>query len=1293
MLIGIVAAIALGAGQPAITVFMGRLTDTFVDFELFSKISKLSSVINSQNNNNNNSNYYENQLKPLKASEPDKYLSKLFTDFPQLKLNVIQKRFKLDNKSFVDKFDKTVFHGNRQFVDDFEDGANRWSLLIFVFAVIILVAGYVIVATFSAAANHQKHRIRILFFKAVLRQDITWYDTKTTGDFATKVTADLDKLQEGIGDKVALCIFSFSTVLCSLGTAFYYGWELTLVILSLTPVLVILFIIIGIIQARYATTEAESYSKAGTVVEEVLGGIRTVYAFGGQTKDIKRYDRNLEPAKKSGIKRQVYIGCGLGVMWFVIYLSFGLGFWYGIRLIIRSIDNNDSLYVASNMTIVFFSVLIGTFSIGQTVPYFEAFAQARGSAALIFEVMNRVPEIDSSSQSGDKIDDFKGQVELRNVHFGYPARSGVQVLRGLSLVAEPGETVALVGPSGCGKSTVIQLIQRFYDVKDGEVLIGSRNIKDLNVGWLRDQIGLVGQEPALFGCSIAENIKLGYSSANNNDIESAAKDANAYDFIMRLPKQFNTLVGERGSQLSGGQKQRIAIARALVRKPKILLLDESTSALDNQSESIVQAALDRASVGRTTFIVAHRLTTIRQANKIIVINRDIVEEIGTHEELMKKEGLYYKLVKSQQRTDGENNNSEKNKSKDLDKEVTKQLETTTSDIEINKKMDKELSLRKKSSGVSPLILPDPWLRFYMRLFKLLKPDKYLVLTGLLMAFLMGLSVPAFAIVFGEILATLSLTSTDKMKEKSLFYALLFVGIGIMTGCASALQIYAFGVSGERLTMKLRLQVFTAMLNQEIGWFDRQENSTGALCSRLSSDTSSVQGAGGSRLSTLVQAVSTLGIGVVIAMYYSWKLGLVTMCFIPLVIASTYFQIKITSDQLVKDKEAQEESSKIAIEAIGSIRTVASLHQETTFINKYQKSLQPPYNKSKIQAHLRGITYGLAISMSNFAYAIALFYGSKLIINNELSYGNLFKSTEALILGTSIIGQAVAFAPNFQKGKLAAVYIFKLLDRIPKIIVDPLKGDKPLSCEGNVDIKKVEFTYTTRSDQKILNGLSFDVLKGQRVALVGSSGCGKSTIIQLIQRFYDTDAGHVILDNKNIVDLNISWLRSKLGIVSQEPVLFGYSIAENIAYGDNSRVVPMDEIVRAAEKANIHNFIKSLPMGYETPVGDKGTQLSGGQKQRIAIARALIRDPQILLLDEATSALDSESEKVVQQALNEAQEGRTCIVIAHRLSTIENADKIVVVDKGKAVEEGTHQQLLDKKGAYYGLYNIQALANK
>ncbi|XP_048807065.1 ATP-dependent translocase ABCB1 isoform X4 [Lagopus muta] len=309
--------------------------------------------------------------------------------------------------------------------------------------------------------------------------------------------------------------------------------------------------------------------------------------------------------------------------------------------------------------------------------------------------------------------------------------------------------------------------------------------------------------------------------------------------------------------------------------------------------------------------------------------------------------------------------------------------------------------------------------------------------------------------------------------------------------------------------------------------------------------------------------------------------------------------------------------------------------------------------------------------------------------NKTKFLELNGVFSAVVFGAMALGQTSSFAPDYAKAKISAAHLFVLFDRVPSIDSYCEDGERPVTFGGNTRIKDVKFNYPNRPEVKILQGLNLKVEKGQTLALVGSSGCGKSTVVQLLERFYDPLSGEIEFDDKYAKTLNIQWLRSHIGIVSQEPILFDFTIAENIAYGDNTREVSHEEIISAAKAANIHSFIDSLPEKYNTRVGDKGTQLSGGQKQRIAIARALVRKPQILLLDEATSALDTESEKIVQEALDKAREGRTCIVIAHRLSTIQNADKIAVIQNGKIIEQGTHLQLLAEKGFYYSLVNVQS----
>lgn len=433
--------------------------------------------------------------------------------------------------------------------------------------------------------------------------------------------------------------------------------------------------------------------------------------------------------------------------------------------------------------------------------------------------------------------------------------------------------------------------------------------------------------------------------------------------------------------------------------------------------------------------------------------------------------------------------------------------------------------------------------------------------------------------------------------------------------------------------------------------------------------------------------------IVLALYYQWKLGLVALAFVPFLLVSTYFQAKIIMGQSALEREGLQKSSKVAMEAIGNIRTVASLGKERQFHTIYMDSLRGPHRRALKNSWIRGAIFGFASGIPMFAYATTMYYGGWLVANEGLDFTDVFKVSESLLFGTQMIGQAVAFAPNYNKAKVAANRIFSLLKRVPKIDASTDDGIVIKNVNGNVDYKDIRFRYPTRKDAQVLQGLNLAVHAGQTVALVGHSGCGKSTCIQLLERFYDPDSGEVQLDGQNIKPANIASLRSKMGIVSQEPILFNMTIGKNIAYGDNERDVPMDEIIEAARKANIHTFIQALPNGYDTMVGERGAQLSGGQKQRVAIARALVRNPKILLLDEATSALDSESEHVVQMALDAAREGRTCITIAHRLSTIQNSDNIIVINHGVIKEQGTHEELIQLGGLYFELCSVQGITMK
>ncbi|XP_071416991.1 ATP-binding cassette sub-family B member 5 isoform X3 [Pithys albifrons albifrons] len=1102
----------------------------------------------------------------------------------------------------------------------------------------VLILSTIQVWTFLVAATRQTARIRQKFFFAVLHQEMSWFDTTQIGMLNTRLTEDINTIHQGIGDKICIFLQFFTTFLSGIIIGFIHGWKLTLVILSVSPLLAASAAVWSTLLASLTAKELSAYAKAGAVAEEILTAIRTVVAFNGQQKALEKYNANLETAKRVGVKKSITTNTSLGVSQFLIFGSYALAFWYGTKL-----TAEDEHYDIGRVLIVFFAVLVGAFSLGQGAPSLESVAKARGAAYEVYKIINKKRLIDSSSKEGYKPDKLIGEIEFRNIHFSYPSRPDVKILKGLNLKVQTGKTIALVGSSGCGKSTTVQLLQRFYDPDQGEITLDGRDIRTLNVKWLRENIGIVSQEPVLFATTIAENIRYGRGDISDAEIERAAKEANAFDFISRLPDKFNTIVGERGAQLSGGQKQRIAIARALARNPKILLLDEATSALDTQSESIVQAALDKARAGRTTIVIAHRLSTIRTADTIAGFEKGVVVEQGTHSELMLQKGVYYSLVTQQGcsndvQDDGTSEDSEGTEAEQYEENVSLVEELTFQDhfdesvipergsirrrssIYKSKKCSSKKSFgKKKKKELEKENLPDVP---YSRILALNKPEWLYVLLGVIAAAVIGGVHPAFAVIFGKIIGAFQERDPVKRSKNTLVLSLMFLLLGVITLAAYIIQGFMFGKSGEMLTMRLRSLSFRALLQQEIGWYDDQKNAVGVLLTRLATDASQVKGATGSRLALMTMAVFTLVTAIIIAFVYGWQLTLLILACIPYIIVTNAVSVKSMSGHAAKDQKALEEAGRISTESVENIRTIASLTREEAFYEKYVTSLNGPYRDSLKKAPFYGFNYGVAQSANYLINAAVFRFGAWLIANCLTNFENVFIVFSSVIFAAMNVGQSASLAPDYGKAKMSAQRIFQLLDRKP--LID---------------------SYSEEGEKLLADG-------------------------------FDTKS------------LHLQWLRSRLGLVSQEPILFDSTIAENIQYGDNSRVVTQEEIEEAAKAANIHAFIEQLPEKYNTRVGDKGTQLSGGQKQRIAIARALVRNPAVLLLDEATSALDTESEKIVQKALDNARQGRTCIIIAHRLSTVQTADIIVVIQNGRVIEQGTHSQLLAKEGHYYALVNAQ-----
>jgi ATP-binding cassette subfamily B (MDR/TAP) protein 1 len=1200
--------------------------------------------------------------------------------------------------------------------DDFYHELTKNVLYFVYLGIAEFVTVYVSTIGFIYTGEHVTQKIREQYLEAILRQNIAYFDKLGAGEVTTRITADTNLIQDGVSEKVGLTLTAAATFVTAFIVAYVKYARLAGIC---TSTIVALLLIMGggsRFIVKYSKLSLESYGAGGTVAEEVISSIRNATAFGTQDKLAKQYEVHLRTAERWGMRLQMALGVMVGGMFGIMFLNYGLGFWMGSRYLVEGKVN-----VGQVLTILM-AILIGSFSLGNVAPNGQAFTNAVAAAAKIFSTIDRVSPVDPTSDEGIIPDHAEGEIEFRNVKHIYPSRPEVTVMQDVSLSIPAGKTTALVGPSGSGKSTVVGLVERFYLPVGGSVFLDGRDIQTLNLRWLRQQISLVQQEPVLFGTTIYKNIRHGLIGTRFENepeerirelIENAAKMANAHEFIMSLPEKYETNVGQRGFLLSGGQKQRIAIARAVVSDPKILLLDEATSALDTKSEGVVQAALDRAAEGRTTIVIAHRLSTIKTAHNIVVfVNGSIVEQ-GTHDDLIETAGPYSKLVEAQRINEEKeadalvDEDAEDDSDEALDKQNIARVKSVASgstalkDEEAGALFPEDIRRADTRKSVSSVILskkgPDPKAKYSLwTLIKFIasfnkEEWKYLVI-GLIFSCLAGGGQPTQAFLYAKAISALSLPKWEyaKLRSDANFWALMFLVVGIVQFITFSIHGIAFAFCSERLIRKARSKAFRVMLRQDINFFDREENSTGALTSFLSTETKHLSGISGQTLGTILMTSTTLIAAIVISLAFGWKLALVCISVVPVLLGCGFYRFYMLAAFQARSKLAYEGSASYACEATSAIRTVASLTRENDVWGVYHDQLEAQARVSLISVIKSSTLYAASQALVFFCVALGFWYGGTLLGHGEYDTFRFFVCFSEILFGAQSAGTVFSFSPDMGKAKNAAYEFRKLFDRRPTIDTWSEEGTTVDHVDGVIEFRDVHFRYPTRPEQPVLRGLNLSVKPGQYIALVGPSGCGKSTTIALLERFYDALSGGVFVDGHNIADLNVNSYRSHLALVSQEPTLYQGTIKDNILLGIDQDDIPEDELVKACKDANIYDFIMSLPEGFNTIVGSKGGMLSGGQKQRVAIARALLRNPKILLLDEATSALDSESEKVVQAALDAAARGRTTIAVAHRLSTIQKADIIYVFDQGKIVESGTHTELLRNKGRYYELVNLQSL---
>ncbi|CEP14310.1 hypothetical protein [Parasitella parasitica] len=1183
-----------------------------------------------------------------------------------------------------------------------------------------LIAAYLSNCLWVITGESQTRRIRSLYLHSVLKQDMSWFDKAADGSLNTRLASDTQLIQDGISEKMGLLVQLVAQFIGGFVVAFVKGWQVAVIMLATLPLIFGTGRGMAYFITKYTIMGQNAYASAGSVAEQTFQSIRTVYSFTLQKRFSKRYDEKLEEACQYGIKRGVSLGLGFAAFMFFLFCTFGLALWYGSTKVVQGELTGPAVFVA------FLSMMMGSMSMIRLPVNLSAVSSARGAAYKVYQIIDRVPEIDIDSTAGLVPDKVFGAIEFKNVHFKYPTRPDLTILHDLSLKIDPGMTVAIVGSSGSGKSTTIQLVQRFYDALSGEVTLDGNDVKDLNVRWLRQQIGTVSQEPVLFNMTVRQNLLMGVESdVPEKQLIAAAKEANCHTFISQLPNAYDTLVGDAGGMLSGGQKQRIAIARAILKNPTILLLDEATSALDTQSERLVQNALDKASASRTTIVVAHRLSTIMKADLIVVLDHGVVVERGTHQELIELDGTYADLVRKQAIDTEEDKESDATGSADFDTEdllrqeesevkqqilekerqdltkVTTNLSSRSDEkyigTEVSKKIDAyelKLAEQKRIKNEMKKQKAPIW-----KVLQHMRPEWKYLGVGIVGSAVAGCIFPVYSFSFSRVIGILSVPGQEIQPgplQGTNLYSFIFVMIAIASFIGNGTQFCAYEICGEKFSKRFRLEVFDAYMKQEVGFFDLEENNTGALTTRLAVDARNVSEMVTKTWGDVTQLISTIISAFIIAFIHSWALTLVVLCMAPFLSIATAYEFRVQRGFEDETKKANAESGQVAGEAIREVRTVAALNKQAHFEDRYYRATDRPHRLAIKKAYLSSIAAGLGKGINIYTSALAFYAGARFIQNGMIDFQQMFTSMTVIMTASESAGRSTTFASSFSKAKYAAIASYAVIERESKI--DPeLEGLEPLvgTVNGDIEFKNIKFAYPAREDVTVFNGeFNLQGKSGQSIALVGPSGCGKSTTIGMLQRWYDPLKGTVSLDESNIKNYSLYNLRSHMALVGQEPVLFDLSIEDNIRFGiDDSKQVSRQEIEEVCKAANIYDFISGLPDQLSTRVGNKGSQLSGGQKQRIAIARALIRKPKVLLLDEATSALDSDSEKLVQQALDNILEegGRTTITIAHRLSTIQNADLICVVKDGRVIEQGTHFELLALNGTYSELVHEQSLS--
>lgn len=1175
--------------------------------------------------------------------------------------------------------------------------------------------------------------IRLHYLEVLFGQSVHVLDTMPPGYAVGTITSTSNTLQLGVSEKLGVFVEYSSLIIAALVVAFTRNWELALVTFSGVAFIMVTVSILLPLALKGYRAQAKADFRASAIASEAFGSIRMIMAYGAEKRTAARYAEEVDDSKKHAQYISPLLSIQFGLVFLGAFSSFGLAFWYGTKLFLDGKVNDIGTII-----VVLLCIMMMVFSFERVATPLTSISRASVAAAEFFTVIDAPLPYKGYFKDPDV--SANEDIVFKNVTFAYPSRPHVKILDDLSLNIEAGKLTAIVGPSGSGKSTIVGLVERWYSLKQqtiiermthknklkdasssdnsggtldtsedeaeastaiklsGSVETCEKNLDDIDLKWWRSQIGLVQQEPFLFNETIYTNVAKGLVGTRWEEepeerkrelVKEACIEAFADEFIDKLPAKYDTNVGDMGAKLSGGQRQRIAIARSIVRKPKILILDEATSAIDVRGERIVQAALDKVAQGRTTITIAHRLSTIKKADRIIVLQKGRVVEDGDHKSLISKEGgIYHGLVQAQALSLDDRADEDNTSDASIDEigSLTRVKTGVSSSQGTREESDDSKDSKLKESGL---------FKSFGRLLYESQNYWYLMIITLIFAAGAGASVPLQSWLFARSISIFKYQDDpDELMDRADFSSTMWTVLAIGVGFAYFGCLRASTNMSALVRAKYQKQYFQTILLQKASFFDHPEHSHGTMTSRAVDDPKRLEELMGINMCMVYIGIFNIIGSTTIALIFAWKLALVAICVVfPInIIASFYrFRNEIRFDRM--NGQVFAESSQFASESIGAFRTVTALTLEQPICRRFERLCNQHVLDAYRKARWVTPIFGFADSSTLACNSLIFYYGGRLLSRGEIDLTSFFVCLMAVMNAGESAGQGLSYGPNAAQVTDAAN---RILSARKTQIADDTEAERAFGdIRGGmkIELRNVGFTYPGR-ETPVFNDLSLTIEKGQFAALVGASGCGKTSIVSLLERFYDLNSGQILCNDTDIAGVNIYAYRKHLSLVAQEATLFQGTLRENILLGVNPTTVTEEQLHDACREASIHEFIVSLPDGYNTNIGSRGVSLSGGQKQRVSIARALIRDPQVLLLDEATSALDSESERLIQQAFERAGKGRTMIAVAHRLATVQNADVIFVLGEGKLLEKGSHTELLKKKGVYYQMVSCTAaiLAN-